>query len=506
MAASSNIAPVCTVGRYAVYEEIGTGGMATVHVGRLSGAIGFARTVAIKRLHPPYARNAEFVSMFVDEARVAARIRHPNVVQTLDVVVGEGELFLVMEYIPGESLGRLRRLLRARGVRMPHRVVSAVMAGALQGIHAAHETKDEHGRSLDLVHRDISPGNIIVGVDGLSRVLDFGIARAAGRVHTSQVTKVKGKLGYVSPEQVESGSVTRRADIYSASVVLWELLTAKRLFQGDSQNTVIARVLKGEVVPPSQIVSDIPTAYDRVVLKGLARDPDERYASAREMALALEECAGSESIADVAAWLEEIAGEQLRERAEKVARFERQSGADISELRAMVDELASGSSRPPPPSSPPAASAPADAAAGSLVANGGVQQSAEGPRNTREERPKHRRVVPLSIAAAVLGVALASIAYFATRSSSSAAVEPAPAKRTPQVELAQPHTTIRAPATAPPQAVDESSAGKEQTAALPTENTAPQPASSASSPSIAKRPAAKPNKSASPFGELGGRL
>jgi len=355
--AEFEIAPVRVVGRYALYEEIATGGMATVHVGRLRGAVGFAKTVAIKRLHPQYARNAEFVSMFVDEARLAARIRHPNVVQTLDVVTGDGELFLVMEYIQGEPLSRLNRLMRVSGERIPHPIVVSIMAGALHGLHAAHETRDEHGRSLDLVHRDVSPQNIMVGVDGLARVLDFGIARAAGRVHTSQNRKLKGKLGYIAPEQVQSGTVTRQADIYSASVVLWEVLTGQRLFHGDNQSTVIAQVLAGEIRRPSEVADGIPEALDDVVMKGLARDPEQRYATAREMALALEVACGGASVASVSSWLEGVAGESLTTRADKVARYERSSDiSELSHLRAMVDDLAAGGM--PAPDSSLAASTP----------------------------------------------------------------------------------------------------------------------------------------------------
>ncbi|HVJ17003.1 MAG TPA: serine/threonine-protein kinase, partial [Polyangiaceae bacterium] len=348
--AEFEIAPVRVVGRYALYEEIATGGMATVHVGRLRGAIGFAKTVAIKRLHPQYARNAEFVSMFVDEARLAARIMHPNVVQTLDVVAADGELFLVMEYIQGESLARLNRVMRVAGERIPHPIVVSIMAGALHGLHAAHETKDEHGQSLDLVHRDVSPQNVMVGADGLSRVLDFGIARAAGRVHTSENRKIKGKLGYIAPEQVQSGAVTRQADIYSASVVLWEVLTGQRLFHGDNQSTVVAQVIAGQVRPPSQVDRNVPPSFDAVVMKGLARDPEKRYETAREMALALEECCSSASLASVSTWLQSVAGESLTTRADKVARFERSS--DVKELRAMVDDLAAGVTPSPDSSSP----------------------------------------------------------------------------------------------------------------------------------------------------------
>jgi eukaryotic-like serine/threonine-protein kinase len=185
---------VRVIGRYALYDVLASGGMATVHIGRLLGPVGFSRTVAIKRLHPRYAGDPEFVSMFLEEARLVARIRHPHVVPMLDVVATAGELFLVMEYVAGESLARLAHAAAERGERVPLRVSVAILSGLLQGLHAAHEAHDEHGQPLGIVHRDVSPQNVLVGSDGQARVLDFGIAKAAGRVQTTADGQVKGKL------------------------------------------------------------------------------------------------------------------------------------------------------------------------------------------------------------------------------------------------------------------------------------------------------------------------
>src|SRR5258708_29137656 len=168
------------VGRYLLCDEIAAGGMATVHVGRLMGTAGFSRTVAIKRLHAQFAKDPDFVSMFLDEARLAARIRHPNVIGTLDVVALEGELFLVMEYVPGESLARLWRTTFDTGRTIPLPIISAILVGVLDGLHAAHEATDDNGEPLGIVHRDVSPHNILAGTDGIARVLDFGDAKAAG--------------------------------------------------------------------------------------------------------------------------------------------------------------------------------------------------------------------------------------------------------------------------------------------------------------------------------------
>ncbi|HSQ67748.1 MAG TPA: serine/threonine-protein kinase, partial [Polyangiaceae bacterium] len=217
------------IGRYVLCDAIASGGMATVHLGRLLGPVGFSRTVAIKRLHPHFARDPEFVAMFLDEARLAARIRHPNVVSTLDVVVLQGELFVVMDYVHGEALSKL---IRANGA-VPPPIAASIIAGVLYGLHAAHEAKTDDGAPLHIVHRDISPQNVLVGVDGSARVVDFGVAKAVGRLQTTREGALKGKIAYMSPEQISTDSVDRRTDIYAASVVLWEMLTGKRLYQAD---------------------------------------------------------------------------------------------------------------------------------------------------------------------------------------------------------------------------------------------------------------------------------
>src|SRR5579859_759387 len=225
--------PARSIGRYVLFDEIAAGGMATVHFGRQSGAAGFSRTVAIKRLHPNLAKDPEFVAMFLDEARLVARIRHPNVVPTLDVVATEGEVFVVMEYVHGESLAKIRSAMLKAGRVADPRIVSAIMSSVLHGLHAAHEAKSEIGQPLNIVHRDVSPQNVLVGIEGTARVLDFGVAKAIGRVQTTREGQIKGKLAYMPPEQLHGGRVTRQADVYAAAVVTWETLTGARLFAGE---------------------------------------------------------------------------------------------------------------------------------------------------------------------------------------------------------------------------------------------------------------------------------
>jgi serine/threonine protein kinase len=316
-----------SIGRYVLYGEIASGGMATVHFGRLSGPAGFSRTVAIKRLHAQYAKDPEFVSMFLDEARLAARIRHPNVVTTLDVVTTGAEIFLVMEYVQGESLARLVRAVRSRMTPADTRVVAAIVSGVLHGLHAAHEARDEQGQPLHIVHRDVSPQNVLVGTDGVPRVLDFGVAKAAGRVQTTREGQLKGKIAYMAPEQLHGATVTRQTDVYAAAVVAWETLTGQRLFQYDNEAALVTAILLGTIPPPSQAAPHVPIAFDRVVMKGLARDVLQRYATAREMAIDMERCVGIATPSEVGEWVESLANEELLARARRIADIESASSS-----------------------------------------------------------------------------------------------------------------------------------------------------------------------------------
>jgi serine/threonine protein kinase len=315
------------LGRYTLYDAIAAGGMATVHFGRLLGPAGFARTVAIKRLHPQFARDPEFVSMFLDEARLAARIRHPNVVPTLDVVSLEEELFLVMDYVQGESLGRLMKAAKAQGKLVPIPYAVAIVTGALQGLHAAHEARGEQGEPLGIVHRDVSPQNILVGVDGVPRVLDFGVAKAAGRSQVTRAGQVKGKMAYIAPEQLRGTGTDRRTDVYAAGVVLWEVLTGGRLFTGENDVEVFGRVLAGRADPPSTVVEGIPHALDAIVLRALSIDPEQRFSTAREMARALQTAVPLVPTAEVGEWVEETVAQVLAARMQTVVRIETESSA-----------------------------------------------------------------------------------------------------------------------------------------------------------------------------------
>jgi serine/threonine protein kinase len=233
------------------------------------------------------------------------------------------ELLLVMEYVHGASLSRLLKVVAQRGERMPPRIVASILCGVLHGLHAAHEAKGEGGQPLGIVHRDVSPQNVMVGTDGIARVLDFGVAKAAGRWQSTQRGQLKGKLAYMAPEQIATHDVTRKSDVYAAAVMLWEALTGDRLFRADNEARLMALVLGGRVEPPSRAAPGLPAGFDRVVLRGLHRDPDRRFETAREMAVELERVVGAAAPTEVGEWVEYVASEDLRERTHRIEEIER---------------------------------------------------------------------------------------------------------------------------------------------------------------------------------------
>jgi serine/threonine-protein kinase len=328
--------PVRRIGRYELHDEIASGGMGSVHMGRLRGEEGgFARVVAIKALHAHYAKEESFRAMFLDEARLVSRIRHRNVVATLDVLQAAGDLFLVMEYVHGETLSRLLRAARdqASTEAVPISIACAIMSDVLEGLHAAHDATNEGGEPLFIVHRDVSPQNVIVGADGVALVADFGVAKAVGRLAEkfSEGESAKGKAGYMAPEQMRGARIDRRADVYAAGVVLWEVLTGRKLFTGESFAEIVTKALDGDVLAPSALRSEIPPALDAVALRALAREPKDRFATAHEMALAMDRACARATVRDVGAWVERVAHGALARRREQIASVENARPAAVAD-------------------------------------------------------------------------------------------------------------------------------------------------------------------------------
>ncbi len=333
-------APSRVLGRYALFGKLATGGMAVVHLGRLLGPIGFARTVAIKQLLPQFAADPDFVTMFLDEARVASRVRHPNVVATFDVVVEGAEIFLVMDYVHGETLSRLLRTSASRRQLVTPAMAVNVALATLAGLHAAHEATTERGEPLHLVHRDMSPQNVMIGIDGCARVLDFGVAKAVGRAQHTREGELKGKIAYMAPEQIRGGKIDRRADIYATSVMLWEALTLRRLIRGETDAERMYQVLQSTPEPPSRYAPGVSWELDAVILRGLSARPEHRFATAAEMAFALEKTAPILSAREIGAWVSALAGESLAQRASRIEEIERSGLSLVSATvpRAIVED------------------------------------------------------------------------------------------------------------------------------------------------------------------------
>ena len=324
------------VGRYEIFDPIAAGGMATVHLARLSGAEGFSRVVAVKRMHPHFLVDPAFKAMFVAEARVAARVRHPNVVPILDVLAENDEIVIIMDYVHGESLMALTRAARKWGAGVPIEVASSVMVGMLQGLHAAHTAHDEQGRPLGLVHRDVSPQNVLVGTDGVARVLDFGIAKAirAREAHGDTDPGVlKGKFSYIAPELIHGAAPSPQSDLFSAAVVFWELLTATKLFHGVNEQDRLVRIVQGNYPSPRSVAPHVPEVLERIVMRGLELEPEQRHASALDMAIELENAVTLASQRIVGEWVSKLAGDVLAQRTELIHQVE---ASTISVVRRSV--------------------------------------------------------------------------------------------------------------------------------------------------------------------------
>lgn len=279
------------VGRYETICPIASGGMATVHLARAVGVGGFERLVAIKVMHEHIAKEPDFVAMFLDEARLAARIRHPNVVPTIDVQQTDDGVFLVMEFIEGPSLRRMLRKLEQQQESLPVELAVRVVAETLSGLHAAHELKGPDGALLNLVHRDVSPANVLVGADGIVRLTDFGVARAEARLSSTRGGQLKGKIPYMPPEQIMGEPLDRRTDVYAAGLVLWEALVGRRAIVASNDGELVHRIVSGAIDPPRRHRPELPEPIEQACLKALAMKPDDRYATAAEFADALEDAA-----------------------------------------------------------------------------------------------------------------------------------------------------------------------------------------------------------------------
>ena len=314
------------LGRFRLVYQIASGGMATVYLGRVMGPAGVERPVAIKRIHPHLARRKQFVAMFLDEARIASRISHPNVCSLYDFGEIDGVYYMAMEYLVGVPLTRLIRGVARDPERLAssrwHAFAARIAADAAEGLHAAHELRDDKGQELGIVHRDVSPQNVFVTQDGAVKVVDFGIALARDRLSQTNTGTLKGKFGYMAPEHASGGDVDRRADVWSLGVCLWEMLVGARLFRRKNDMETLLAVRNETLEPPSTHSFGVPAELDRIVMRALSRDPSKRYETTRALGRDLSEwvrkSGESVTLPELAEWMKPLFGDAHSEQLELV--------------------------------------------------------------------------------------------------------------------------------------------------------------------------------------------
>ncbi|MCB9591514.1 MAG: serine/threonine protein kinase [Sandaracinaceae bacterium] len=270
-------------GKYVLLERINVGGMAEVFKAKAFGVEGFERLVAVKRILPSIAEDQEFITMFIDEAKIAVQLTHANIAQIFDLGKVADSFFIAMEFVHGKDLRAIFDRARKRGETVPVPMACYTVMKVCEGLDYAHNKKDAAGRELNLVHRDVSPQNILISYDGETKIIDFGIAKAAGKAGKTQAGILKGKFGYMSPEQVRGLPLDRRSDIFAVGIVLYELLTGERLFVGESDFSTLEKVRNVEIMPPSTYNRRIPEELEQIVLKALAKDVDDRYQTAMDL-------------------------------------------------------------------------------------------------------------------------------------------------------------------------------------------------------------------------------
>jgi serine/threonine protein kinase len=333
------------VGRYEVILPIAKGGMATVFLARTTGMGGFDRYLALKLTAPHLRRDPLFASHLIEEAKLVAHLRHTNVVQSFDVGECEDGVYLVMEYVPGDSFSGLNRSARAAGTRLPKEVGLRILLDALQGLHAAHEHADEDGNPLHLVHRDVSPHNILVGTDGISRLTDFGIAKAASRGSNTLTGNIKGKMTYMAPEQLRGDVIDRRCDVWAAGVIAWEILAGRKLY--DKNDPILLLSTRPDPPRLKTVVNDVSDDLDDIVTRALRVDRDLRTETARNLLRELTVAARAASILadadEVAAQVARFAGPELAERKARLAQVRREQSLrpprSAPDVKALIQEV-----------------------------------------------------------------------------------------------------------------------------------------------------------------------
>ncbi|WP_328701128.1 serine/threonine protein kinase [Corallococcus silvisoli] len=306
-----------TFGRYELLRKLATGGMGAVYLARQKGPVGFQKLLVVKRLLPHLSEDDEFLQMFLDEARIAALLNHPNIAQIYEMGDVDGQYYIAMEYVHGEPLGSLVPRASAHPGGFPLGLRCRIIAEAAAGLDAAHNARSPSGRKLSLIHRDVSPQNVLVGFNGGVKLIDFGVAKAQGKLSQTVVGTIKGKHAYMSPEQARGEPLDARSDVFGLGTVFYELLTGGRLFKRETEMATLKAVVGFKIVPPSEAVPGIPKSLDPIVFKALARKRDDRFSTAGELQLALEEFLQQEKLhgtsAHLAAFMRDVYADELEE-------------------------------------------------------------------------------------------------------------------------------------------------------------------------------------------------
>jgi serine/threonine protein kinase len=271
-------------GKYCLLERLSVGGMAEVFRAKPLNSPSTDRFLALKRILPHLAEDEEFIKMFVDEAKLCVHLRHPNIVHIFELGKFQSSSYILMEYIPGQDLLALQKRLRQRRLIMSVAQACYVVMELAKGLDYAHKATDDYGRPLNIIHRDVSPQNVLISYGGQVKLIDFGVAKAAVQSTKTQVGVLKGKFGYMSPEQIRGEAIDQRSDIFAAGTVLWELLTNRRLFTGDNEFEIFQKVRDANVDPPSAKNPQIPPEVDRIVMKALTAHPEQRYSYCADLA------------------------------------------------------------------------------------------------------------------------------------------------------------------------------------------------------------------------------
>jgi serine/threonine-protein kinase len=317
-------------GKYSLVDRIAVGGMAEIFLARQAGLEGFEKTIVIKRIRPHLSKQASFVKMFLNEAKLAAQLNHPNIVQIYDLgKIGES-YFIAMEYIFGRDMRRIIPKADSLGIPFPMVYALKIASSVCEGLYYAHQKVDLYGNPLNIVHRDVTPENIFVSFDGTVKVLDFGIAKAANQIEQTRAGEIKGKLSYMSPEQCMGKLLDCRSDIFSLGVVLYEWLTGFKLFTGDSEVAILKSITEGKIYAPSYFKADIPEAVEAILMKALEKDRDKRYQTAWEMQYDLDQFLSqyefTPSNIHLSNFLKQLFNDELEEEKKRVGRTSTPAG------------------------------------------------------------------------------------------------------------------------------------------------------------------------------------